>query len=160
MSTIRPLWEHQSEMVDFALTKNGRKTILNADMGLGKTLATIETIERFGSQRVLVVCPPRVIRFWSYQADVWNLGMDLLPLDQSGTKARLKAFDPNFNGVVVTNYQGFWREGLYEALLKWSPQVLVFDEALHDGLGRPAADRFGAARLEAVQARGYPGKAG
>ena len=115
-------------MVDFALTHNDRKTILNADMGLGKTLATIETIERFGASRTLVVCPPRVIRVWAYQSELWNLDPDLLPLDQSGTKARLKAFDPNFNGVVVTNYQGFWRAGLYEALRKWAPQVVVFDE--------------------------------
>ncbi len=73
--TDRPLYNNQVEMV--AHTQKMHYTILAAEMGLGKTLASIEIMEQSGSQNWWFVAPRSALASVERELRIWNA--DIIP---------------------------------------------------------------------------------
>jgi len=104
-----------------------RNMYLAWDMGTGKTAATVNIVRRYLPPKVLVLCPKPVVEGW--KKEFWDHGR--LPVTVLRGKMKEKVAQlANANGIVVTNLEFLSRsvEG-YEAMRKFSPHVLVIDEA-------------------------------
>lgn len=93
---LRP---YQTQMVDFALKK--KRVGLFVDMGLGKTLATLATInELFESKKldstkpILIIAPKMVaLDTWAREAEKWGYDIDVLVNIGLTKRQRHKLFD-------------------------------------------------------------------
>lgn len=94
-ATLRP---YQQQMVDFAI-KNKRVGLF-VDMGLGKTLATLATIDKLNKENkldttkpILVIAPITVaLDTWAREADKWGYDMDVLINVQLTPKKKRELF--------------------------------------------------------------------
>lgn len=97
-------------------------------MGSGKSGATVEALKH---EKLVIVCPPRVIPSWVKQLAMWGYSGPVTALSQKSTAGRVKALQAAPpTGAIITNYQGFWRDPLFEELRKWAGgnAVVVYDE--------------------------------
>lgn len=137
-ATLRP---YQSQLVDFALEK--KRVGLFVDMGLGKTLATLETISELiksgkldPKKPILVVAPIMVaLDTWSREAEKWGYDFDVLINIRKTGKKREALFEEMVKPhtkptLVATNpsqlgpMQDFLKEhGIYRPF-----QMAVVDE--------------------------------
>lgn len=115
------------------LTNRGGSGGLFMAMGTGKTRTALELAQDLGARRILVVAPLSVVGVWGKEAKRWWPGLTTSALTQSTSDARARAagrareFDPV---MVVTNYEGYWREPLRSALVKtFEPELVIYDEA-------------------------------
>lgn len=121
------LWPHQQTMADFAVAT--RHSILFAGMGSGKSGAAIAAMNMLDNPLTVIVCPPRVINTWADQLALWGYDGPVTLLNQRSTASRMKALaGVDAEGVVVTNYQGFWRDGLYDVMRSLGAKMVVYDE--------------------------------
>ncbi len=129
------LWAHQQEAINRA--RNLPYYALHFEAGTGKTRTAIEIMrERFNKgqriQRTLIFCPPIVIQNWKEEWLKYTKieRKEIVTLTGSGAH-RLKQF--NFHAekarVFITNYESLLMKPLYEALIKWSPEISVHDES-------------------------------
>lgn len=94
-ATLRP---YQQQMVEFAI-KNKRVGLF-VDMGLGKTLATLATIDKLNKENklditkpILVIAPITVaLDTWAREADKWGYDMDVLINVQLTPKKKRELF--------------------------------------------------------------------
>lgn len=127
------------------------------EMGCGKTLTAIATMgsayEMGAIETVLVVAPTSVCAVWpkdiaefagfKYKVNV------LLGTKQQRLKelAALQAFPFKALKVAVINYESVWRDGIYEAILEWKPDMIICDESqrikTHDAQQSKAMHRLG-----------------
>lgn len=136
-----PRWQNQEEALQFALQRPA--TMLNMDMGTGKTRVTIDYIfRREDVRRVLVVCPKAVIPVWRTNLEKFAKWIPWLCWDEvKGTIAqkaeRIKDFiyppgldpDTSMHKIVVVNYDIVWRQPLGELLRKLGFDLVVLDES-------------------------------
>lgn len=109
------------------------------EMGCGKTLTAIAVMGagfQMGKiQKVLIVAPTSVCAVWPKEfqdyADFRYTVKLLL-----GTKAQrlkalgdLEAFPFNALKVAVINYESTWRDGIYERIQKFDPDLIIADES-------------------------------
>ncbi len=105
----RPLFIHQKEGILFALHKY--KCMLAFEMGLGKTLVTIEIMERaaFGSEGIKIwwlVAPYGAQQEWKRQLKKWNARV--IP-------------------SLITTYESLYK---YMDVIDEPPQGVIFDESI------------------------------
>ena len=109
------------------------------EMGCGKTLTAIATMgaayELGAIKKVLIVAPTSVCSVWPKEFDEYadfkyNVAV-LLGEKQKrlATLRGLAAFPFKALLVAVINYESTWREGLFEALLDWQPDMIICDES-------------------------------
>lgn len=109
------------------------------EMGCGKTLTAIATMgaayELGAIKKVLIVAPTSVCSVWPKELDEYadfkyNVAV-LLGEKQKrlATLRGLAAFPFKALLVAVINYESTWREGLFEALLDWQPDMIICDES-------------------------------
>lgn len=121
------LWNHQRKAAEFILSR--QNAIIYADMGTGKTGAAISALVQSGAKKAVIVCPPRVIMTWEDQLRLWGYAGPVTPLTQPSTIKRMAALaDAPPEGVVLINYQGYWRDPLFDALRYWGAEVVIYDE--------------------------------
>ena len=127
------------------------------EMGCGKTLTAIATMgtayEMEVIEKVLVVAPTSVCAVWPKDiaefADFKYKVNVLLGTKQQRLKelAALQAFPFKALKIAVINYESAWREGIYEALLDWKPDLIIADESQriksHDAQQSKAMHRLG-----------------
>lgn len=109
------------------------------EMGCGKTLTAIAiagaAYEKGAIEKVLVVAPTSVCSVWPKEfkdyAD-FKYKVNVLLGDKKKRLQELEALN-NFPfkalKVAVINYESTWREGLFEALLDWKPDMVIADES-------------------------------
>lgn len=109
------------------------------EMGCGKTLTAIAiagaAYEKGEIEKVLVVAPTSVCSVWpkefSDYAD-FKYKVNVLLGDKKKRLQELEALK-NFPfkalKVAVINYESTWREGLFEALIDWKPDLVIADES-------------------------------
>lgn len=129
----QPLWSHQIRAKELA-KNNGGNLALFADPGTGKTRTAIEILrERMNQERrllkVLVFTPPIVVS--NFRAE-W-LRFSKIPPNQvvaltGSAVRRLKAFQAG-GSIFVTNYEALLMPDLYQAMLAWAPDAVIWDEA-------------------------------
>ena len=133
-----PRWQNQEEALQFALQRPA--TMLNMDMGTGKTRVTIDYIfNRPDVKRVLVVCPKAVIPVWRTNLEKFKRGENWDVWDYTkGTIVNKAALinmwfnvmpDPPEKQIVVVNYDIVWRQPLGELLRKLNFDLVVLDES-------------------------------
>ncbi len=131
-----PLWQHQKDIIAMAMPL-GNFGIFSAP-GTGKTRTVLEIFqakcaELCSFMRTLIIAPPIVLSNWRNEILKYtNIdGCHVSVLGDSGKK-RLEIFErhaKNDGHIFVTNYESLLMAPLFEAIQKWGPQFLVFDEA-------------------------------
>ena len=142
MAEVPPLWPAQQEAVEFALSRPA--TMLDMDMGTGKTRVAIEVMRRReGVRRVLVVCPKAVIPVWGREIAKYGSGGGPWCVVERGgeTVARFSErvaetldTDPGrFRDVIVVNYDSVWRRPLGDLLCRAAEagllDMVILDES-------------------------------
>ncbi len=134
MDNHPPLWPHQEKAIELARSK--RDLALFMGIGVGKTRTLIEILrEEFNKQgrllNTLIFSPLSVCHQWSKEfAKFSNIDeADILVLTDTGVKRTRKLSERRQPCIVITNYESVRIKTFYEALLKWSPHILVLDES-------------------------------
>lgn len=125
-------WSHQEAMARFALDRPA--TLLDCEMGTGKSLAAIATLATAGHRRILVLCPKAVGGVWRREVGRHWPTIDGAEVTVLGGSSRQKATMlgaalRSGPAVVVTNYEAAWREPLSKALLAAEFDAVVSDES-------------------------------
>lgn len=136
-------WDHQGAA--FERAKDMRDYALFFEMGTGKTFLTVNLVRWKCMQagqmlRVLVLCPPVVCTTWRREFEASSkLGdkVRILRGPGKGREADLKLYgwragptgieyEPR---IFVTNYESLQMPDLFNTLLAWRPEIIVFDES-------------------------------
>lgn len=107
------------------------------EMGCGKTLTAIATAgamyEAGKIRRVLVVAPTSVCPVWPADLDRFAGFTHFCAVLLGDKKKRLQALrdlsDQRGLQIAVINYESTHREGIFEALLEWRPDLVIADES-------------------------------
>lgn len=144
MSFVEPkLWDHQKRVI--AMSKVVPNLALFHDMGAGKTCSTIQILrhkyaEKGILRKTLIISPLVTLPNWKKEFSVYSRvnPSDVIHLEGTGKK-KLQQFlkavtDPvihsaSRNRVIITNYEAVQSDELFEAILRWQPEILVCDEA-------------------------------
>lgn len=127
-----PLWLHQRQCIDMA--KDRHYLALFMGLGTGKTRTQIEITRNLINLhkrllRVVIFAPLSVCPQWKAQFLAYSKAKeeDLHVLTGPG-KGRVDAISKITKGIIITNYEAVTIAPFFDALLKWSPEVLVCDE--------------------------------
>lgn len=131
---VNEMWEHQHEAYEFCKDKDG--PLLAMDMGTGKTRPAIKLIIFWEAWLTLVVCPVAVLGVWLGEFQKHYPGEFKVLILNKGTvakkaelmKAFIKSLRSGERGVVVTNYEAFWRDALKKVILKAKFDLVIYDE--------------------------------
>lgn len=120
-------------------TAEGRGFGFLFEMGCGKTLTAIATMgaayEMGAIKTVLIIAPTSVCSVWPKEFDEYadfKYNVAVLLGDKQKRLAALRslaAFPFEALRVAVINYESTWREGIFEALLDWYPDMIICDES-------------------------------
>ena len=133
-----PLWPAQQEAVEFALARPA--TMLDMDMGTGKTRTAIEIMTRRSDvRRVLVVCPRAVIPVWPKQLGMFAPGRYRAVEKTANHPVKVYADEVWLSmandemAVYVVNYESVWRKPLgdllYKAVKDGDIDMIILDES-------------------------------
>lgn len=134
---IKP-WAHQLKAINQAKDLLG--FALFFEQGCGKT-STLINILRHKFEKAerplstLVLCPSIVVENWRREFEAHAGLSGFLVTTLTGTRAeRLRSLKrdqalSSQKGIAVTNYESLYMDPLFEALLKWKPEVVVLDES-------------------------------
>ena len=131
-------WQNQEEAYQFAMTHPA--TMLNMDMGTGKTRVAIDvSMDRIDVSRILVVCPKAVLSVWPRELDKHNGDRRYEVYVRQGGKIadeakRVKEFItpkpwPGVKKYVIINYDSVWRKELGDAISKAGFDMVILDES-------------------------------
>lgn len=143
MITKTKPWKHQQEAYDFCINKPAVGIFM--DMGTGKSKVAIDLIVNRNNQKILLVCPKRVIKVWPKQFYIHSDGINVIPLVKgTGTdKAKLvKEYKGPYPVVFVTNYDLIWREPFKTVLRGYGFDCVVIDESHRAKKAGGKASRF------------------
>lgn len=120
------------------MKQTGKGFGLLFEMGCGKSLTAIAAMgalyERGLIRRVLVACPGSVVSVWDAElrkfADFDYTFTSLLGTKQQRLK-KLDALQAEGRGLLVAgiNYESTFRDGLFEAMLAYAPDMVICDES-------------------------------
>lgn len=131
---IRTPWAHQWDILKKAA--NVPNYALFAEMGTGKSLAVI-MIARYKMLmekrplRTLVLSPPVTIKNWKseWQAASKINPAEIVPLLGAGKKRAADVTSKNKKTVIITNYETLLMKPVFDALIAWRPEIIIFDES-------------------------------
>ena len=126
-------------------------------MGCGKTLTAIAVVgaayEMGAIEKVLVVAPTSVCAVWPKEFEDYATFKYKVNVMLGDKKQRLKelealkAFPFKALKVAVINYESTWRDGIFEALMDWKPDLVIADESqrikTHDAQQSKAMHKLG-----------------
>ncbi len=135
-------WRHQSEAVAYIrqLQRRGKRGgMIAAVMGTGKSAMTVYLCAEEGFQRILILCPLRVVQVWRPQFQLHStVPFMVVALDDSFASVRKKRDEAERQiqlakargvpAVVVINYDSAWRTPFAEWALKQKWDLVVADE--------------------------------
>lgn len=107
------------------------------DPGTGKTATSVTVLREKCKEegrllRTLIVTPGITVTNWCREFGMWSNIKDVTPLLGPGKK-RLKTFQEtirkNTANVFVMNYESLLMKPLFEAIVAWKPEFLIFDES-------------------------------
>lgn len=109
------------------------------EMGTGKTLTSIATMgamyQMGAIETVLIVAPTSVCPVWpndihEYADFRCRIGVLLGDKDKRLRELdAVKTYPLKALKIAVINYESIWREGIYEALMDWRPDMIIADES-------------------------------
>ena len=122
------LWQHQQEMIKFALPRHG--VMWAAEMGTGKTRGAIELMRALEWPKTLIVAPAAVVRgVWPHQLALWgDPGLKIGFADGAVPPERRRT-NALYNDILLANYESVWRKPLADTLFKAGFKLLILDES-------------------------------
>lgn len=132
-------WQNQEEALKFALDHHA--TMLDMDMGTGKTRVAIDTVyaRKDDVHRVLVVCPKKVLTDEVWRKNLEKFAPDnrwsCLELKTGSVKAKLAKLQewlkiPASKQFVIINYDSVWRDPLGSWIAaNGGFQMVILDES-------------------------------
>ncbi len=132
--TKSPPWEHQRLAYWFAYDRPA--TLLPIKMGGGKTKIACDLLGNWGSQRVVIVAPTKVLNVWPkefakhYPGDYRTVVLDGSPAKKLQLAEQAYATAPR--GVclaLVVSYESAWRKPLADFFLSKRWDVAALDES-------------------------------
>lgn len=126
------LWNHQKLAIERA--REALFLALLFEPGLGKSRTTIEILrERYNRAkrigRTVIFAPLSVCQGWKEEFGKFSkIPPDMIQVLTGDGKSRIKRLEQFPTGIVVTNYEAVTIAKFYEALVKWSPEMVIFDE--------------------------------
>ena len=132
---VLPPWKHQPYGVSMIGQLAG--SILNWDVGAGKTKTVYDAILHYGFQRTLVVCPHKVVsKVWGRQCDLHlpkGYPLNILTLDKQSIPKRAlaveTAIESGYPFMAIINFEVIWRPQMLETLSGASWDLVVVDES-------------------------------
>lgn len=128
---MKPLWAHQEKFV--ARAEKAASLAAFMEPGTGKTRAIIEVLRRDfarrkGIARTLIICPLSTVKQWQVAFSEYSLinPKCIKALTGAGS-VRIEALQGA--GIAITNFEGVQIKAFYEALLHWSPEIVIIDES-------------------------------
>lgn len=142
---------------DFKDTDQNKGFGLLFEMGCGKTITAIAimgSLWKYGKvKKVLVVAPSSVCGVWPKEMEEmadFPFAAAVMAGDKKKRLAALDSLARTEKGALqmaVINYESTWREGIFEALAAWKPDLIVADESqrikTHDASQSKAMHRLG-----------------
>jgi SNF2 family DNA or RNA helicase len=127
-------WAHQVTAYNLADKLPG--CMLALDMGTGKSKVVVDIINNRLPQRTLIVCPKSVGPAWLKQFKLHAASHKTLPLLLKGSvKQKTKQAQeflaeplPNFQRIIIINYESAWRPPFKDYALAQSWGLIVADE--------------------------------
>jgi SNF2 family DNA or RNA helicase len=145
MSEDKKLYRHQKQGIRKLLDLDGCG--LNAsEVGTGKSRMTIETISHLPDipRRIIIVAPLEAYGVWRNEIHKWAPGVRILDCTRGSIQRRARKLQKlrlanlaRSRIYVIVGYESYWREPLRAEVLKWEPEVMVYDE-VHRVKGRKA----------------------
>lgn len=109
------------------------------EMGTGKTLTSIATMgaayQMGAIESVLVVAPTSVCPVWpkdlaEYANFRYRVGVLLGDKDKRLRELEaVRSYPLKGLKIAVINYESTWREGIFDALMDWKPDMIIADES-------------------------------
>ena len=135
-------WRHQAEAVTFVrdlYERRKRGAMIAAAMGTGKSAITVYLCSGEGFERVLILCPLRVVQVWRPQFEMHsNVPFQVVPLDDRFASVRAKRDEAErqislakargVSAIFVINYDSAWRPSFAEWALRQKWDLVVADE--------------------------------
>lgn len=119
-----PLWEHQCKGVQFALERPA--SLLNMEMGTGKTLTALAWIVARNFGRVLIVCPKKALAVWEDEIALHTEGFTIFNFDRPGNLyKRLREWQKDDSSVTLVNYDLIRRKEAEKAFLNQFDAVIL-----------------------------------
>lgn len=123
------LLPHQEAALTRLRELDGRGGLFMA-MGSGKTRTALEYCAERGSRRILIVLPLSVTSVWEREIGNTAVELPIVDLTILGTvKDRAQAVGRAKDALLLINYESYWREPLRSAIVRWSPDTVILDEA-------------------------------
>lgn len=126
------LYDYQHKGIEWLIENNGG--LLADQVGLGKTIQTLEYIYRQQPSRVLVLCPAILKWQWKDEVEKWLPNMRVIVIDGNAQERRalwksavLGATPDQRPTIVIANYELLLRDIEDMAVIFWS--LIVADEA-------------------------------
>lgn len=127
------------------------------EMGCGKTLTAIAiagALWKYGkAHRVLVVAPTSVVGVWPKELEEtadFPFAVAVMTGDKKKRLAELQSLEAAPKGdlqIAAINYESTWRDGIFEALADWHPDLIIADESQriksHDASQSKAMHKLG-----------------
>lgn len=150
-------WHHQKQAFWFSKELSGAGLLM--DMGTGKTKVAIDLIVNSNDEKVLIICPDKVVRVWPKEFDKHANGeFVVVPCEVHGKRISVaektaiaeNAYYEHDKVVIVVNYESAWRNSMGEFIkgVHWDRIVLdeshrakQFDGKLGKFIGELKADR-------------------
>jgi SNF2 family DNA or RNA helicase len=134
---IPPLWGVQERAVEFAMSRPA--TMLNMDMGTGKTRVSLEILRRSEAKLSLVIAPKSVVPVWPGEIAKFlpDLGIRCEALDRDPIRKRAERIRGIREGqgkqegpiVVIINYDVIWRPVILHELKAINWDLVILDES-------------------------------
>ena len=109
------------------------------EMGTGKTLTSIATMgaayQMGAIESVLVVAPTSVCPVWpkdlaEYADFRYRVGVLLGDKDKRLRELEaVRSYPLKGLKIAVINYESTWRDGIFDALMDWKPDMIIADES-------------------------------
>lgn len=122
MKTENKLYPFQVEGVEFLAAR--QQALLAYDMGLGKTVIAIATLNKLKAKKILIVCPASLKYNWLREFEKWSEGRPSIQVVE-GKNAHIER---NVN-IIIINYDLLLSRTIFFQLKEMKFAVGVFDES-------------------------------
>lgn len=135
-----------------------RNTLIGDEMGLGKTIQALGTINNLGSDRVLVIAPPSLLKNWEREADKWLVEDPPTHIIKDGKPSSWTMPDDG-PGVAIIGYSNLAKHRHNLRASDWD--MVIQDEGHYIGnLGAQRTPEVVGCVADACKTPGLPDNAG